>query len=193
MADSLPASASSPHSDADTDFALELDLAASVTLDAGADPDISMGNDFDDELLSLVDDKPHHHFHSHSHSHSHQHTHSHFHSHSHSHHVAAGKASHPATSLPSVEKQPPPKEPVDKKHVAQSPPPVRAPSATPAPSERVVMPPPIAPPQVVKQAALQVPAKSDKSSDGTNLLISTKKKDLMAKVRLWSTRVAHDG
>ncbi|KAI1797841.1 hypothetical protein LXA43DRAFT_270101 [Ganoderma leucocontextum] len=177
--DGLAAAAPSPRSDTDTDFGLELDLAASVIPDAGTDPDISMGNDLDDELLSLVNDKPHHHSHSHSHSHSHPHTH--LHSHSHSHRVATGKASHLAPSAASVERLPPPKEPVDKKPVAQSSPPVRASSPTPAPLERAVMPPPIAPPQVAKQATPQIPAKPDKPSDGTSLSVGTKKKEPTAK------------
>ncbi|KAM5535426.1 hypothetical protein V8D89_010948 [Ganoderma adspersum] len=178
VADGLPASAPSPRSDTDTDFALELDLAATATPDVGTDPDISMGNDFDDELLSLVDDKPHHHPHSHSYSHSHPHTHS----YSHSHHVATSKVSHPGTSVASVEKELPPKEPMDKAPVAQSPSPVRAASAAPAPSERVVMPPPIAP-QIAKQGTPQVPANADKPSEGTSLPtnMSTKKKEPIAK------------
>ena len=180
VADSLPASAPSPRSDTDTDFALELDLAASVTPGIATDPDISMGNELDDELLSLVDDKPHHH--SHSHSHSHPHTHS----YSHSHHVATGKVSHPGSSVVSVEKELPPKEPMDKNPVAQSSPPVLVASAAPAPSERVVMPPPIAPPQIAKQGTPPVPANVDKPSEMTSLStnIGTKKKEPITKVRM---------
>nr|VWO96782.1 N/A [Ganoderma boninense] len=179
VAGSLPASVPSPHSDTDTDFALELDLAASANPSADTDPDISMGNDFDDELLSLVDDKPHHHP---SSSQNHSHFHPHPQSHSQSHHVAIGKASQSASSVVIVEKELLLKEPVDKKPVPQSPPPMHAASVALTPSERVVMPPPIAPPQIAKPATPQVPAKADQPSDGTSLPMSTgTKKDSTAK------------
>ena len=189
VADALPSSAASPRSDPDLDFGLELDLAAGATIDAGMHVDISIDNDLDDELLSLVDDKPHHHSHSHSHPHLHFHPHTHSQSHSHSHHVPAVKSSHPASSATTVQKQSPPKEPepVETMPVVQSPLPVHAPSATPAPWQCVVIPPPVAPPQAVKQVTPQPPAKPDKSS-GEVALPTGVKKEPTAKVRFWWNR-----
>ena len=164
--DDLPISAPSPRSDADTDFGLELDLAAGSTPDAGTDPDSSMGNDLDDELLSLVDDKPRH-----------------SHSHSHSHHTSTTKAPRPTPHVSHVERRPPPEDPVVKKQATPTVPPVRAPSSAPTPpSERVVMPPPIAPPQVAKQATPQVSEKVEKPADESGASAGTKKKEPTGKV-----------
>ena len=151
--DDFPLTAASPRSEAGTDFTLE-DLAASATREASADPDVMMGNDLDDELLSLVDDKPRH---------------------SHSHHAPSAKASR-------HEKPTTVKESVARKGVATTAPVQHAPSSTPASSERVVMPPPLAPPAQAKSKTEKSDVKTD-SLDTTSASASMKKKDAVAKVR----------
>ncbi|RPD62982.1 hypothetical protein L227DRAFT_497657 [Lentinus tigrinus ALCF2SS1-6] len=107
----IPHAPRSPRSDADTDFGFEFDLAAGAAPDRDVDPDISMGNELDDELLSLVDDQPRH-----------------SHSHSHSYHAPSTKASRMSTATTRHEKPASVRDSVAKTSVAAAiPPPPPAP------------------------------------------------------------------
>lgn len=141
--------APSPRSDADTDFALELEFAASTTPD---NRDVSMTSELelDDELLSLVDDKPRH-------------------THSHAHHAPVSKSSQPLASA-KHEKSAVVKESSGTRTTSEvtSGPSVRASSVVSAslPSEQVVMPPPIAPPgQSSKSATPHITTAQDEATE----------------------------
>ncbi|KAI9063026.1 hypothetical protein FKP32DRAFT_778514 [Trametes sanguinea] len=156
----ITSSAVSPTSDAD--LAMELDLAADASEQpAAVKKDTSAKDELDDELLSLLDDTPRH-----SHSHSHPST----------------KASHAPSSSSRAEQLPVAKEAqVKKPSTTPAPRPL---SVTPAPSDRVVMPPPIAPPgQASKSTANDQPAatKSEKA-ETPSASSSMKKKEPSAKV-----------
>ncbi|OJT12956.1 Nucleosome-remodeling factor subunit BPTF [Trametes pubescens] len=170
----IPDKAASPTSDAD--LAMELDLAASASREAVRDVDVSMSNELDDELLSLLDEEPRH-------SHSHSHVHSRTHTHTHSHSQAAShppKPSHTSAGSPRLDRH------LDKVFSAAKPPDSSAPPAViaPAPSELVVMPPPIAPPGLAaKQAAVsqQQPSAKSQKTEALTASASSKKKEPAAK------------
>ncbi|CDO75250.1 hypothetical protein BN946_scf184967.g3 [Trametes cinnabarina] len=156
----VPSIAISPTSDAD--LAMELALAADASeqsTSVGRGP--STSNDLDDELLSLVDDKPRQ---------SHLHLHS------------SAKIAHSPSSSSHVEKPPEAKEGSLKKLFTTPAP--RPLSATPAPSESVVMPPPIAPPSLASKSApndQQSATKSEKA-EPSSASSSMKKKEPSAKL-----------
>ncbi|KAI8995590.1 hypothetical protein BD414DRAFT_410362 [Trametes punicea] len=158
----LPSIAVSPGSDAD--LALELDLAAGASEHPAAPgTDTSTNNDLDDELLSLLDDKPRH-----SHSHSYPHS---------------SKASHAASGSTNADKTSVVKD-ISIKKTSATPAPRLAPT-TCAPSERVVMPPPVAPPnQATKSTAgdQQSAARQDKS-EALSASSNMKKKEASAKAQ----------
>ncbi len=167
----------SPQSDADTDFGLEFDLAANAAPDRDLDPDVSMGDELDDELLSLVDDQP-------------RHTHSHSHPHPHLHHAPSAKASHMSTATVGLELPPLFKDPVAKEPIAAALPPPPPPPPLPPILSTSVPPASISPPaQVAKPAAQQSVSKRDKAGssaklEGTSVSASMKKKESAPKVTL---------
>ncbi|KAH9849800.1 hypothetical protein C2E23DRAFT_349938 [Lenzites betulinus] len=184
----VPEKARSPSTDAD--LAMELDLAASASSPAAREEDGATSNDLDDELLSLLDEKPRHpHSHMHSHAHSHPHTHipphprphtpSHAHAHSHT-----ANASHVSPAPVHAEKPPQVKDVPTTMPAGGSAPPS---SSAPTPSERVVMPPPIAPPSMAAKSATPSQAQSSapkpQKTEGTAASAGMKKKpDPAAKV-----------
>ncbi|KAH9898441.1 hypothetical protein C8Q73DRAFT_744400 [Cubamyces lactineus] len=153
---------------------MELDLAADALEPLATAAGSAASNDLDDELLSLLDDQPRH-------SHSHQHQHSHSHSHTHVNKSTHASHSSAFTSTSAISKDAPAKK-------ATATPTPRPSSATPAPSERVVMPPPIAPPnQTAKPVSTKTPVgeqqlttKADKA-ESASASSSMKRKEQSAK------------
>ncbi|KAI0778144.1 hypothetical protein BD413DRAFT_600957 [Trametes elegans] len=151
---------------------MELDLAASASGPTAMEADVPTSTELDDELLSLLDDKPRH-LHAHSRVNSHSQA-----------HAQASTVPHIPESTSRTEKPLSSKESSGKKAAAaSSAAPALPSSATPAPSERVVMPPPIAPPnQVAKASAIsQASAIKSEKADGPSAPPGSKKKETSAK------------
>ncbi|KAI0639360.1 hypothetical protein C8Q77DRAFT_1213944 [Trametes polyzona] len=162
---------------------MELDLAASASGPTAREAVASNSTELDDELLSLLDEQPRH---SHSHGHTHSHTETQAHAKPH-HDTHTTKATHASSESTRLDKHQTKDVPVAKT-TGSSVPATLSTSSTPAPaapSERVVMPPPIAPPnQASKTPAasqpLSAPAKPLKA-EGAVATSSSKKKEPAAK------------
>ena len=166
----IPEAPRSPRSDADTDFGLEFDLAASAAPGRDLDPDVSMGNELDDELLSLVDDQPRH-----------SHTHSHF----HPHHASSVKLSHKPTTTTRHEKLVVTKDPVVRKSVGAAIPPPPPPPILSSGVSTSSTPHPAAADRVVPE----FPSRSEKGRTGVPKVdgssVGMKKQEPAPKVNVW--------
>ncbi|KAI0374210.1 hypothetical protein BV20DRAFT_936099 [Pilatotrama ljubarskyi] len=159
---------------------MELDLAARASMPVAAEEDVTMNSELDDELLSLLDDKPRQ---SHSHSHSHSQSHP-----AQSHQRRQTAKASPTASHTSSTSVRPEKSPISdhlEMRISGMPAPTaRPPSTTPALSERVVMPPPLAPPAqsaMTPAASQQEPAAVPQNAEGASASSSMRKKETLAK------------